>query len=126
MVQPVPPPDSAALRQPHRYGKLIVANVGDSRAVLSRGGVAFSLSKDQTATREDEQARIEAAGGWVNKGRLNGVLAVSRAFGDVEHKTLKEKCWERSFAADPLICEPVRDRTSCLRVQMHACTAWAQ
>lgn len=49
----------------------------------------------------------QAAGGWVHNGRLNGVLAVSRAFGDVEHKLLKEKCWEKSFVSDPLIVDPV-------------------
>ena len=43
----------------------------------------------------------------MHNGRLQGVLAVSRAFGDVEHKRLKEKCWETEFSADPLICEPV-------------------
>lgn len=50
----------------------------------------------------------QAAGGWVHNGRLNGVLAVSRAFGDIEHKLLKEKCWEKAFTSDPLIVEPVR------------------
>jgi hypothetical protein len=50
----------------------------------------------------------QASGGWIHNDRLQGVLAVSRAFGDVEHKTLKEKCWEKSFKADPLIAVPVR------------------
>jgi serine/threonine protein phosphatase PrpC len=37
---------------------------------------------------QDEQARVEAAGGRVRNDRINGVLAVSRSFGDVEHKGL--------------------------------------
>ena len=43
----------------------------------------------------------------MHNGRLNGVLAVSRAFGDVEHKLLKEKCWDKPFVSDPLIVDPV-------------------
>jgi hypothetical protein len=34
------------------------------------------------------------------------VLAVSRAFGDIEHKVLKERYLEHAFAADPLIVAP--------------------
>ena len=30
--------------------------------------------------------RITAAGGWINDGRVLGILAVSRAFGDMEFK----------------------------------------
>ena len=50
---------------------------------------------------------LQAAGGWVHHDRLHGVLAVSRAFGDVEHKRLKEKCWDKTYTADPLIAVPV-------------------
>ena len=61
---------------------LYIAWVGDSRAVLCRGGIAAQLSIDHKARRKDEMARIRACGGTVDRnGRLNGVLAVSRAFG---------------------------------------------
>nr|ADB22517.1 protein phosphtase 2C [Marchantia polymorpha] len=65
--------------------QIIVANCGDSRAVLSRGGRAIALSKDHKPEREDEMARVEAAGGRVifwNGYRVLGVLAMSRAIGD--------------------------------------------
>ncbi|XP_002980987.2 probable protein phosphatase 2C 51 [Selaginella moellendorffii] len=65
--------------------RIIVANCGDSRAVLSRGGRAIPLSVDHKPDREDELARVEAAGGRVffwNGYRVLGVLAMSRAIGD--------------------------------------------
>ncbi|KAK9822800.1 hypothetical protein WJX74_011082 [Apatococcus lobatus] len=64
---------------------LYVANCGDSRAVLCRGGYACALTDDHKAAREDETARVEAAGGQIlfwNGVRVMGVLAVSRAIGD--------------------------------------------
>ncbi|KAE9609905.1 putative protein-serine/threonine phosphatase [Lupinus albus] len=64
---------------------IIVANCGDSRAVLYRGKEAMPLSVDHKPNREDEWARIEAAGGRVInwKGyRVLGVLAMSRSIGD--------------------------------------------
>lgn len=69
-----------------RNGKLVVANVGDCRAVLLCGGKAVQLSKDQKPTAADEQKRIASLGGQVvycmGVARVNGVLAVSRAFGN--------------------------------------------
>lgn len=46
------------------------------------------------------------AGGWIRNNRVQGVLAVTRALGDVEYKTLKEACWEQAFASDPLSAFP--------------------
>ena len=61
-------------------------NVGDSRTVLSRAGRAVALSNDHKPSREDEAARIKAAGGFIINKRVMGELAVSRAFGDSEFK----------------------------------------
>jgi len=64
---------------------IYVANAGDSRAVLLRSGVAMALTDDHKAAREDETARVEAAGGQIlfwNGVRVMGLLAVSRAIGD--------------------------------------------
>ncbi|KAG8055990.1 hypothetical protein GUJ93_ZPchr0001g31186 [Zizania palustris] len=65
--------------------RIVVANCGDSRAVLSRHGVAIPLSSDHKPDRPDEMERVEAAGGRVinwNGYRIFGVLATSRSIGD--------------------------------------------
>ncbi|KAI3671650.1 hypothetical protein L1987_87390 [Smallanthus sonchifolius] len=64
---------------------IVVANCGDSRAVLYCAKEAIALSNDHKPNREDEYARIEASGGKVIqwKGhRVFGVLAMSRSIGD--------------------------------------------
>ncbi|XP_019249166.1 PREDICTED: probable protein phosphatase 2C 50 isoform X2 [Nicotiana attenuata] len=64
---------------------IIVANCGDSRAVLCRGKLPMPLSIDHKPNREDECSRIEALGGKVinwDGHRVSGVLAVSRSIGD--------------------------------------------
>ncbi|KAL7229942.1 hypothetical protein ACSBR2_008481 [Camellia fascicularis] len=65
--------------------EVVVANCGDSRAVLSRRGVAVSMSNDHKPDRPDELERIEGAGGRVidwNGPRVLGVLSTSRSIGD--------------------------------------------
>ncbi|KAK4839952.1 hypothetical protein QYF36_026161 [Acer negundo] len=65
--------------------ELVVANCGDSRAVLYRGGVVVPLSIDHKPDRPDELRRVEVAGGRVinwNGHRILGVLATSRSIGD--------------------------------------------
>lgn len=63
------------------------ANCGDARAVLCHNGVATRLTRDHKADDPDEVNRIEAAGGFILRKRVLGVLAVARAFGDF---TMKE------------------------------------
>ncbi|KAH8851693.1 putative protein phosphatase 2C T23F11.1 [Schistosoma japonicum] len=65
---------------------LYCGNAGDSRAVCSRRGVAEPLSADHKPTLRAEKERISAAGGWVDAKRVNGNLALSRAFGDFVFK----------------------------------------
>jgi len=83
-----------------REGKLWVANVGDSRAVLCRDGIALAVTEDHRPDRQNEMERIESHGGTVlhmGSWRVEGVLAVTRAIGDRELK----KC----VKADPYISE---------------------
>lgn len=70
--------------------KIYVANAGDSRTVLGIKGRAKPLSQDHKPHNEAEKARIVAAGGFVDFGRVNGNLALSRAIGDFEFKRKKD------------------------------------
>jgi len=65
-----------------RGNQLWVANVGDSRAVLSRNGQALRITTDHKPGNDSERKRILDLKGFVFFGRVNGVLAVSRALGD--------------------------------------------
>jgi len=87
--------------------RLLVANVGDSRAVISRGGTAVPLSNDHKPNRTDERQRIEDAGGvvmWSGTWRVGGVLAVSRAFGD---RLLKRYVVAEPEIQEEFICDDV-------------------
>jgi len=79
------------------YG-LRVGNIGDSRVLLGRAdgtiiegeGTDGGLTTDHKPDHPDERARIERTGGSVQEvmgvSRVNGDLAVSRAFGDAQYK----------------------------------------
>lgn len=67
---------------------LTVANLGDSRAVLCRAGVALPLSRDHKPRSAAERQRILQAGGFIVDGRVNGDLSLSRALGDFRHKSI--------------------------------------
>lgn len=70
--------------------EVLVANIGDSRAVLVRNGKAVALSEDHKPENPEERARIRAAGGQVVKvgpcHRVDGNLNLSRALGDFNLK----------------------------------------
>ncbi|OVA12904.1 Protein phosphatase 2C (PP2C)-like domain [Macleaya cordata] len=84
---------------------LLVANVGDCRAVLSRLGVAVEMSKDHRPCCTKEKKRIESLGGYIDDGYLNGQLGVTRAIGDwhIEGMKMKEIGEEQ---IGPLSAEP--------------------
>ena len=74
---------------------------------MSCNGEPVELSYDHKPSNAKERERIQAAGGTVSNGRLMGVLSVSRAFGDIEYKTRKNKSWpDATFTGDPLIAVP--------------------
>eukprot|EP00803_Ostreobium_quekettii_P001813 evm.model.scf_620.1 EVM.evm.TU.scf_620.1 scf_620:3707-6245(-) len=68
---------------------ICAANCGDSKAVLYRGGESIPLSMEHKPDRCDEMERIQKAGGKVmfwNGARVMGVLAMSRAIGDLSFR----------------------------------------
>jgi serine/threonine protein phosphatase PrpC len=68
-------------------GKVVVANVGDSRAILSQEKRIISQTKDHNPI--EEKKRIADVGGEViwfgGAWRVNGEVAMSRSFGDCRH-----------------------------------------
>jgi len=66
--------------------RIICANIGDARAVLSRSGEAINLSRDHKPDNPDEEQRIKSAGGFVTMKKVCGTLATSRSFGDFNFK----------------------------------------
>ncbi|KAJ2696916.1 mgpp2cl-1, protein phosphatase 2C-like protein 1 [Coemansia sp. IMI 209128] len=74
--------DAVAGEAATRQRTLYCANVGDARAVLSRAGTAVRLTYDHKGDDVHECTRISESGGYVFNGRVNGILAVTRALGD--------------------------------------------
>jgi len=66
--------------------EIIVANVGDSRCVLSMSKNAIDLSRDHKPDLPSEKTRIHAAGGFITHGRVGGDLNLCRAIGDLTYK----------------------------------------
>ncbi|XP_036988861.2 protein phosphatase 1K, mitochondrial [Artibeus jamaicensis] len=72
--------------------ELVVASVGDSRAILCRKGKAIKLTTDHTPERKDEKERIKKSGGFVlwnslGQPHVNGRLAMTRSLGDLDLKS---------------------------------------
>ena len=88
--------------------KIYVANAGDSRCILGRGGNVVPLSFDHKPENEIEIARIEAAGSRVTEGRVDGHLNLTRALGDLKFKKKEElKAEEHPITANPDVYEYV-------------------
>ncbi len=88
-----------------RGSSVVVASIGDSQAVLSSEGKARDLCVPHTPNLSTEKARILAAKGTVVRGRIFGVLGVSRAFGDNDFKTSRGQFKDR-FNGDLVTSSP--------------------
>ncbi|XP_051983200.1 protein phosphatase 1K, mitochondrial-like [Xyrauchen texanus] len=71
--------------------ELVVASVGDSRAMMCRKGKALKLTMDHTPERKDEKERIRKTGGFItwnslDQPHVNGRLAMTRSIGDFDLK----------------------------------------
>jgi protein phosphatase 2C family protein 2/3 len=89
--------------------EIYVANSGDTRAVLSSKGKAKDLSHDHKPDLITEKRRVERAGGFVEEGRVNGIIAISRAIGDMEYKNRSLKPEDNMVSVVPeVIVEPIK------------------
>ncbi|ANQ06243.1 Protein phosphatase 2C [Plasmodium coatneyi] len=79
---------------------IYIANIGDSRCVLSKNGRAVAVTVDHRAGgNKKEEERIITSGGVLDdEGYLGGCLGVCRGFGSFDKKT-REKL-------KGLVCEP--------------------
>ncbi|KAK2959163.1 putative Protein phosphatase 2C [Blattamonas nauphoetae] len=76
--------------------QIISANCGDARTVFVQDNESYRVSRDHKPTDPREVARIKAADCFIVQGRVCGVLAVSRSFGD---HTLKEAVISTPFVS---------------------------
>jgi len=99
-------------------GEIYVANAGDSRCVMGKGGAAMEMSYDHKPSNEVEMNRIIKANGFVEDNRVNGMLGLSRAIGDYEYKNSKNlKMDEQLVIATPDIkVEKITDEVDFLVV----------
>lgn len=82
-----PPSGGSTLICAAVHGRMLyVACLGDARAVLLDGNTTIAMSEDHKPQNPNETDRIQRCGGFVQFGRVCGVLAVSRAMGDFEFK----------------------------------------
>lgn len=84
--------------------RVFIANVGDSRCVLSRNREAIDLSLDHKPDDPRELARISLNGGSVSgDGRVNNCLNLSRAFGDYKFKGDSFIPTQQCITAEPYV-----------------------
>lgn len=89
---------------------IVVANAGDSRAVLSRRGKAIDMSSDHKPNLPGEVARIQNAGGVIIEQqigdhvhyRVNGNLNLSRSIGDLQYKQNSDLSAQEQL----IVCHP--------------------
>jgi serine/threonine protein phosphatase PrpC len=70
---------------------IIISHIGDCAAYgILKTGKCQKLTKFHRPDEKEEEERIHKAGGYVHSGRLNGIIAISRSFGD-DYFTKKKK-----------------------------------
>jgi len=101
---------------------LTCGNLGDSRCVFYKKDEVIPMSIDQKPNKPKEKKRIEDSGSCVMFGRVNGSLAVSRAFGDYRYKNKENlKPEEQSVIAFPEVKQEKFDISNELNILVLAC-----
>lgn len=109
--------------------KVNIGWVGDSRAFAIKNGRLIELTTDHKPNNPEEKRRIELAGGLVSMdNRVDGELAMSRAFGDWN---LKDKHSKEDYALNKVICIPEfqsieLEEGDCLLLSCDGLTEWLE
>ena len=75
--------------------------------LIQSGGAPTDLSTKHCKGQREERKREQSGAHWANGGRVNGVLRVSRSFGDGDFKGRRAaKAWKTAFSSDPVIAMP--------------------
>ena len=81
---------------------IYIANVGDSLSVMYKDKKAFNLNREHQIVIESEKDRVIKSGATVQGYRINGMLNLTRAIGDLRFKKNKSlKRYEQSVIAVP-------------------------
>lgn len=80
---------------------LTICNIGDSRTLIARDGSILFATQDHKPQNPQERDRIERCGGTVRMNRVDGDLAVSRAFGDFVFKRWRDDLRNQKVIAVP-------------------------
>jgi serine/threonine protein phosphatase PrpC len=75
------------IEEKNKKYRINIANIGDCRAIIAcKDGSALRITNDHKATEKSEIDRIKANKGVIINHRVNGTLAITRAFGDFDLK----------------------------------------
>ena len=87
-----------------KNGIIYIANVGDSLSVMYKNRKAYNLNKEHQVIIESEKERVLKSGAIIKGFRINGMLNLTRALGDLKFKSNQNlKRHEQSVIAVPEI-----------------------
>ncbi|KPA83703.1 hypothetical protein ABB37_01957 [Leptomonas pyrrhocoris] len=89
--------------------RLCIANLGDSRAIIGNKHthqLLLSTTDHRISSCPAEEVRIEAVGGVVDLGRVDGSLDVTRGLGDYRYKVDPTQWWAAAASAPPSAKKP--------------------
>ena len=87
-----------------KNGIIYIANVGDSLSIMYKNKKAYNLNKEHQPIIESEKQRVLKSGATITGYRINGMLNLTRAIGDLRFKSNKDlKRAEQSVIALPEI-----------------------
>jgi serine/threonine protein phosphatase PrpC len=87
-----------------KNGIIYIANVGDSLSVMYKNRKAYNLNKEHQIIIDSEKERVLKSGATIVGYRINGMLNLTRAIGDLKFKSNQNlKRHEQSVIAVPEI-----------------------